>query len=101
MTCHGCDTIVHAKCAKSLFEYNNIVNSWLCWQCTSKPPKYNPFSELTYDKHDPNSLENIEDILEISKILENCTKYDVNSFNKLSKQLQAKNDRIFHVYLII
>ena len=57
--------------------------------------KYNPFSELSCDKYDPNSLENIEDLLEISKILENCSHYDIKSFNKLSKQLCTKNDRLF------
>ena len=86
---------VHAKCSKSIFEFNQVKNSWLCWQCLLKPLKYNPFSELAHDKHDPNSLENIDDIHEISKILENCTYYDTKSFNKLTKQLQAKNDRMF------
>ena len=82
-------------CAKSLAEFNQVANSWHCWQCLSKPKKYNPFAELTRDKYDPNSLEEIEELHEISKILENCCQYDSNTFNKLSKQLQAKNDRIF------
>ena len=59
MNCSNCKTIVHAKCAKSMFEFNNIVNSWHCFQCLGKPPKYNPFSELSNDKHDPNNLEDI------------------------------------------
>ena len=95
MTCSSCKIIVHAKCSKSLFEFNQATNSWLCCQCLSNSPKYNPFSKFTHDKYDPNSLENIEDICEISNILENCTYYSVKSFNKLSKQLQAKNDRLF------
>ena len=95
MTCDNCKIVVHAKCAKSLFEFNNISNSWHCWQCLSKPPRYNPFSRLSHDKHDPNSLEDISDLLEISKILENCCNYDVKSFNKLSKQLHSKSNRIF------
>ena len=95
MSCSSCKVIVHAKCSKSLFEFNQAKNSWLCWQCILKPPKYNPFSGLTHDKHDPNSLENIDDIHEISNILENCTYYDTKSFNKLAKQFRAKNDRMF------
>ena len=95
MTCDSCKIIVHAKCAKSLFDFNNIVNSWQCWQCLSKPPTYNPFSKLSHDKHDPNSLEDIEDLLEISKLLENCCNYDAKAFNKLSKQHCSKNNRIF------
>ena len=69
MTCSSCDIIVHAKCAKSLFEFNNLENSWHCWQSLSKPPKYDPFSGLSHDKYDPNSLDDINDLLEISKIL--------------------------------
>ena len=95
MTCSGCNIVIHAKCAKSLFEFNNIVNSWHCYQCLAKPPKYNPFAEISYDKHDPNSLESIEDLLEISKILENSNSYNNSSFNKLSKQLFAKKDQLF------
>ena len=95
MSCTSCKIVVHAKCSKSLFEFHQSKNSWHCWQCLLKPPKYNPFSELTHDKHDPNSLENIDDINEISNILENCTYYSTKSFNKLAKQLQAKNDRMF------
>ena len=95
ISCTSCNVIVHAKCSKSLFEFNQAKNSWLCWQCLLKPPKYNPFSELTHDKHDPNSLENINDIHEISNILENCTYFDTKSFNKLAKKFHAKNDRMF------
>ena len=95
MTCENCKLIIHAKCAKSLFEFNNIANSWQCWQCLSKPPKYNPFSKLSHDKHDPNSLEDISDLREISKILDSCCNYDFKSFNKLSKQIYSKNNRIF------
>ena len=95
MTCDGCKTLVHAKCAKSLFEFNSITNSWQCWKCFSKPPKYNPFSKLTHDKHDPNGLEDISDLVEISKVLENCCNYKAKDFNKLSKQLVSKSSRIF------
>ena len=95
MTCSSCKILVHSKCSKSMFEFNQVTNSWLCCQCLSNPPKYNPFSKFAHDKHDPNSLENIEDICEISNILENCMQYNVKSFNKLSKQLQAKNERLF------
>ena len=92
MTCSSCKLIVHAKCAKPMFEFNNIVNSWQCFQCAGKAPKYNPFCELLNDKHDPNSLEDIEDLQEISKILQNCSHYDTKSFNKLSKNLFNKSN---------
>ena len=84
VSCNSCMTIIHAKCARSLFNHNHMDNSWHCFQCLSKPPKYNPFSALLHDKYDPNTLADIEDLHEISKILENCTMYDKKSFNKLS-----------------
>ena len=30
VTCNSCQIIVHAKCAKSLFEFNRVANSWNC-----------------------------------------------------------------------
>ena len=84
MTCSRCKTIGHAKFSKSMFEFNNIVNSCHCFQWLGKPLKYNPFSELPNEKHDPNSMEDIEDLQEISKILENCDHYGTKAFNKLS-----------------
>ena len=95
MTCENCKIIVHGKCSKSLFTFNNVSNSWHCWQCLSKPPKYNPFSKHSHDKHDPNSLDDISDLVEISKILQNCSNYDVKKFNKISKEHFSKNSRIF------
>ena len=72
-----------------------MTNLWNCFQCLSKPPKYNPFATVLNDKYDPNSLNDIDDINEISKILENCCNYNINSFKELSKQLHSKNDRLF------
>ena len=95
MTCGTCKIIVHAKCSKSLFEFNNITNSWHCWQCLSKPPKYNPFANISHDKYDPNSLDDISDLNEISKILNSCSRYDIKKFNKISKEHHSKNSRIF------
>ena len=68
VTSNSCQIIMYAKCAKSLFEINGVAYSWNCWQCLSIPPKYNPFSEFSYHRYDPNSLEGINDLFEISKI---------------------------------
>ena len=58
--------------------------------------KYNPFCQLLNDKHDPNSLEDINDLREISNILQNCEQYDTKSFNKLSKQsFNVSNNKNF------
>ena len=54
ITCSSCDEIAHAKCAKSIFEYNRLENSWICFDCGSnKVKRYNIFSTSSFDNHDP------------------------------------------------
>ena len=83
MSCDTCGMIVHAECAKFNFEFNNLKNSWQCQECISNATlRYNPFSSITYDKHDPANLNEIEDLAEISKILEDCCYYNPIKFKK-------------------
>ena len=79
--------IVHSKCAKNLFQYNQTLDLWQCYACISNTPvRYNPFaSVLVHDKHDPVNLDEFEDISEISKIHESCKKYDYIKFKNLMK----------------
>lgn len=95
MKCDSCEIIVHAKCAIShiKFEYNHIQNRWFCWECVSNTPKiYNPFNTMVYDKYDPNNLDNVGDLNEISNILQNCQNYDNLKFsNDLSKFKKESN----------
>ena len=97
ITCSSCcDEISHAKCAKSIFEYNHLENSWICFDYGSnKAKRYSIFSTSFFDKHDPHSLHHIEDLHELSKIRNNCEKYDVKKFNKLSKSINATNKNTF------
>ena len=46
---------------------------------------YNPLNNLLFDEHDPNSLNPMEDLHDLSKILDNCKYYDLKKFNNLSK----------------
>ena len=95
MKCETCELIVHAKCAISLvkFEYDNLQNRWSCWECVSNTPKvYNPFNSIVYDKYDPNNMENIGDLKEISNILKNCQNYDKSKFsNNFPKSNESGN----------
>ena len=89
MACENCKRIVHAKCARSLFDYDNIKGCWRCWECISlEPKKYNPFSFLVYDKYDPNSLSEIDDLVSISNILEKCCQYNQDAFNTLADDIK-------------
>ena len=84
MTCASCNKIVHAKCSYRCFEYNQTTDCWQCTTCiTSSPPKYNPFSSITYDRHDPVHLDELEDINEIRKILDSCKTYNAKNFKNL------------------
>ena len=96
ITCSSCNKIAHGKCAKSIFEFSNVENSWICFDCASNESKrYNIFSMSCFDKHDPNSLHHIEDLHELSKILNNCEKYDIKKFNNLSKSINTANKNQF------
>ena len=75
MSCYSCDKMVHAECAKNNFEYNHLNNLWQCQDCIIKSTfsmKYNPFSNISFDKYDSTCLHENEDIAEISKVLESC-----------------------------
>ena len=92
MSCSSCDLLMHGKCAKSYFEYDQIRDRWECWECISnKPKKYNPFDARPFDKHDPNNLHDIDDLNEISEILEACRKYNKSEFNTEAEKIINKN----------
>ena len=72
MSCESCEKIVHAECAKYNFEYNHIINSWQCSDCTGKSTnRYNPFSAVLSDKHDPVQMSESGDIAQIYLIIVN------------------------------
>ena len=85
MPCETCGIVVHAECAKFNFEYNHLRNCWQCQECISNNNcRYNPFSNSSlYYKHDPANLDEIEDLAEISKILDDCCYYDAIKFKNL------------------
>ena len=88
MPCQKCKRIVHAECSKNCFEFDHTFGVWQCWECVSNSPQqYNPFAGLSYNKHNPNYLENVDDIIEMNKILEQCSEYETAEFNNLSKSL--------------
>ena len=82
--CSSCDLIYHAKCSVNQFEFDHINDLWMCWKClANNPKKYNPFISLTYDKHDPNCLYDVEDLKDITNILDSCQLYTPQGFNNL------------------
>ena len=92
MPCQGCSTVFHAKCSEQTFVYNHVQNNWLCSQChVSNPAVYNPFNSISnYDKHDPNNLDEIDDLRVICNILDSCEAYNVEKFNCLTKSVMSR-----------
>ena len=84
MNCKTCNKIVHSQCAKNYFKFSPICNGWLCNQCFPEDKqRYNPFTAISYDHHDPIHLDEFQDLLEIEKILKNCDTYDRKKFKHL------------------
>ena len=90
--CNNCNCPIHSKC----FDTSHIVSDLdhpYCKNCLHlSVPRYNPFRPLI----DENS--NVEDDLvnTASNILENCSSYSVQDFNKhLNNELISKNSIMF------
>ena len=84
MSCESCEKIVHAECAKYNFEYNHVLNSWQCSDCTDKiTNRYNPFSAILSDKYDPVQMSESGDIAQLSNLLDNCESFNHKTFNNL------------------
>ena len=93
MSCESCSTIVHAECAKYNFQYNNLNNSWQCWDCKNNETKrYNPFANVIHDKYYPANMHDIDDISEIRKVLDSCQSLNATKLHKyLSENIEIKN----------
>ena len=78
LPCRSCEIIVHSRCAKNVFQYNQTTDQWQCYNCINElPPRYNPFAPvLVHDRHEPVHLDELEDISEINKIHESCKLYN-------------------------
>ena len=86
IVCESCDIIVHGKCSEQSFSYNHIKNCWECHNCTiNAERRYNPFASSAFSKYDPVDLSCIDDLSEISKILDSCQSYNIEGFKSLLK----------------
>ena len=87
VTCRSCEIIIHSKCSKKLFQYNQTTDSWQCNDCIADlPARYNPFASiLVHNKHEPVHIDEFEDISEINKIHESCKVYNAKQFSNLIK----------------
>ena len=99
LSCEKCKKIVHSQCAKNLFDYNQVTDRWLCNTCINSCQKrYNPFSTIAYDRHDPVHIDESEDVMEINKILDSCRTYNPKSLNHLINLHNDTNQKLTTVF---
>ena len=92
ITCVVCSAMSHSECAKLAFEFKVINGTCMCYECKSnKQIRYNPFKNLLFDEHDPNNLNPMEDLHQLSKILDDCKYYDLKKFNNLSRSISIRD----------
>ena len=95
ITCANCSAVSHRECKKHAFEFNYINSTWICYKCISnKQIRYNPFNNLLFDEHDPNSLNPMDDLHELSKILDNCKYYNLRKFSNLSRSISSRGGSV-------
>ena len=104
--CTKCDLIFHGKCAKSsnLQQFRSFS---YCTNCVTKyhidTRRYNPFYNIFNNEHsdkfyDDEPIEFTESIEHISKVLENCTDYDYEAFNRSTKDFGT--DKYFSTFFL-
>ena len=90
--CSNCQRICHSKCAKKLYSFNFIEDTWCCWECSSlEETRYNPFKSYRYDKYSQPDNENFSEIHQIENLLNECKRYN---FQELSKIVTNSNEQM-------
>ena len=111
--CNKCDLIFHAKCVKKSKEFRLFRDNLYCISCISAHNiiRYNPFIDLIQNStnesdkfYENESIELIENIEEISKILDNCQSYDTNTFKTMVKDIpttqNSNSNSVFSTYFL-
>ena len=105
VVCHNCDVICHIKCSKT-HKFISFRNKIYCPACLSANDifRYNPFYEIENSEfsdkfYDQEPAEYVENMQEISDILECCKPYNKNElsqlFNEIESNTKTKNEEIF------
>ena len=95
VSCNTCSKLVHSQCANNIFQYNHVTDCWQCNVCIScTPTRYNPFSTISHDRHDPVHMDEFEDVTEVKKILDSCRTYNPKSLNYLMNLHNNENEKL-------
>ena len=83
LACHSCNKILHFKCGKSLYVYNQTTDKWSCSDCSQNTlNRYNPFGSICHNKYVVENLEALEEIEKIKACLNNCKIFSNVEINK-------------------
>ena len=99
MECENCNVIIHSKCfSNSKFQLTN--EKWTCEDCKAKivPRYYNPFkkwSTTDSDKHYENDCGT--DMIQISRILDKCNTFTIQSLNDKLDDLNPKDALVSNI----
>ena len=78
--------IIHTKCFKTS-EFESVNSQFYCLTCAGKVVRrYNPYKLIEASKDIDNDYDmdyDYDEVSKISNILENCTNYSPEDFNKL------------------
>ena len=108
--CKKCDSIFHANCVKKSKQFRLFRENLYCGSCISKHDiiRYNPFIDLFQNNdsdkfYDNEPVDLIESVEEMSKILENCQSYEINTFKTMVKDntTQSSNSHFSTYFLNI
>ena len=82
LICQLCHEILHYKCGKLTYTYNQINDQWTCNGCSQHNlNKYNPFNSMCSNKYLADDPDACEEIDKIKNCLNNCkvfSKLDIN-----------------------
>ena len=88
VVCKNCEKICHAKCAKKLYRFNHIEDSWCCWECSSlEESRYNPFKSCKYDKYFQSDNNVFDEIHQLEHLLNDCKRYNYLELKSLIPKL--------------
>ena len=97
VVCNNCNEICHKKCSKSK-NYVLFREKSYCNMCIMKCEiiRYNPFYSLLQNDHSDKFFEDeppeyIENLQEMSDILETCRSYTIKEFCNMKQSMEDKN----------
>ena len=96
LVCNTCHEILHLKCGKKTYTYNQTTNQWSCSNCSINVlNRYNPFESICFNKYLSDEPEAHEEIEKIRNCLNNCKIISNEELNKTNFGYDKKPLSVF------